>query len=323
MQKLSVKEDWLTPLVRIADFDTVDEAPELNSFSLFRDIRSCQEYCNRITAFHSKSFYMASGLLPKEKRQAIRNLYAFCRTTDDIVDEANDVENSHLERWRNDTTRDNIRFNDPVVIAWAQTRRQFKIPNLYARQLIDGVEMDLYKKRYQNFEELTEYCYRVASTVGLMSMHITGFESARAIPYAIKLGVALQLTNILRDINEDWTNGRLYLPQDELDFFGITADHFNHKINDGAWKQFMRFQITRTQKLYKEAWPGIQLLHPDGRLAIAAAATFYRGILNKIISLDYDVFSHRASISKWGKVKRIPDLLMKYKFSNSLNSILT
>lgn len=262
-------------------------------------------------------------IITKGKREAIRVLYAFCRTTDDIVDEDNDVENSHLERWRADTTRDTIRFNDPVVIAWAYTRKQFRIPCLYARQLIDGVQMDLTKKRYQNFKELTQYCYGVASTVGLMSMHITGFESTRAIPYAIKLGVALQLTNILRDIREDWNNGRLYLPQDELDSFGITSDHLTHCINDMAWKKFMRFQIDRNQKLYEEAWPGIQLLHPDGKLAIAAAATFYRSILKKIESLDYDIFSQRACISKWGKIKRIPDLVLKYKFSNSLNTILT
>lgn len=314
--------DWLEALLRVAT-----ERREIVSASLGpvfrRDLDSCYEYCNRVTAHHSKSFYLASSLLPREKKHGVRALYAFCRTTDDIIDMAKGNEADQIERWRRDTTNGGVRFNDPVAIAWTDTRERFQVPDIYPSQLIDGVEMDIWKKRYGNFEELSKYCYGVASTVGLMSMHIVGFTTEEALPYAIKLGVALQMTNILRDIQEDHERGRIYLPADEMKHFGISEDHFTRHINDNAWKRFMQFQIARTRKLYAEAWPGIQLLHPDGRLAIGAAAVFYRDILKKIELNDYDVFAHRAYVSKWGKIRRLPDLMIKYKYASSLNSMFS
>ena len=141
-----------------------------------------------------------------------------------------------------------------------------------------------------------------------MSMHIIGFEDDEAIKYAVKLGVALQLTNILRDVAEDWQNGRLYLPQEDLDVFGLAESDIDNGIVDDRWRNFMRFQIARTRQLYEEAWPGISMLAPEGRVAIAAAAEFYRGILEDIETHDYDVFSRRAHVTKWGKLRRLPRL---------------
>jgi hypothetical protein len=178
----------------------------------------------------------------------------------------------------------------------------------YAHQLIDGVAVDLHIRSYHNFAALTEYCYGVASTVGLMSMFIVGFYSEHAIRYAVKLGVALQLTNILRDIAEDWKQGRLYLPQDELRAFGVSDNHLQHGIVDDSWRALMKFQIDRARRIYAEAWPGLAVLHPSGRLAIAAAATFYKDILSDIEARDYDVFRGRARVSKWGKIQRLPQL---------------
>ena len=320
MQTTLHRQDWMDHLLEFTTQNPVNRVNQSLPAALTRDLRSCFAYCDKITAFHSKSFYMASRFLPPAKRNAIRALYAFCRTTDDIVDMEQGANHGQIERWRKDTVSENIRFNDPVVIAWAHTRSQFNIPNLYASQLIDGVKMDLHKKRYESFAELTEYCYKVASTVGLMSMHIVGFKGKKAIPYAIKLGVALQLTNILRDIAEDYTRGRIYLPENEMNAFGINESHFMEKRNDPSWKAFMRYQIQRTRNIYLEAWPGLQLLHPDGRLSIAAAASFYRNILDRIEAHHYDVFNHRASVSRWGKMKRIPSLLIKYKYAGSLNT---
>ena len=322
-QAIPESEQWLRPLLEMARTDDSGQDRWALDNSILRGLEACYDYCTRITAYHSKSFHMASGLLPTDKRQAVRALYAFCRTTDDIVDMSSSHDSTQISRWRYDTAGDSIRFNDPVAIAWSDTRKKFRIPGKYADQLIDGVEMDLSKDRYANFDELALYCYGVASSVGLMSMHIVGFESEQALPYAIKLGVALQMTNILRDINEDWDRGRIYLPMDELEEFRISPGHFEHKINDGRWKAMMQFQIDRTRQLYAEAWPGIQMLHKDGRLAIAAAASFYRDILTKIEENDYDVFSTRASVSKWGKLKLVPDLLFKYKYASSLNSLLS
>ncbi len=141
-----------------------------------------------------------------------------------------------------------------------------------------------------------------------MSMHIIGFFTEEAIEYAVKLGVALQLTNILRDINEDWERGRLYLPQEELDRFGLTENDIDRGIVTDRWREFMKFQIARARRLYAEAWPGIAMLNPDGRLAIAAAADLYRAILNDIEAHDYNVFNRRAHLTKWEKLRRLPGL---------------
>jgi phytoene synthase len=179
--------------------------------------------------------------------------------------------------------------------------------------LIDGVNRDLTQTRYQTFDELTTYCYGVASTVGLMSMYIVGFKSNEAIPYAIKLGVALQMTNILRDVGEDYRNGRLYLPREELAFYGIREqDIAEGRLNDN-WRQFMKFQIERTRKLYEESWAGVKMLEREGQLAIGAASVFYQGILNEIEKNHYDVFTRRASLSAMGKVGKIPALWLKVK----------
>lgn len=275
-------------------------------------LKTAYRYCNELTAIHSKSFFMASGLLNGRKRRAIRALYAFCRTTDDIIDHPGPDQGKQLRQWREHALSYCPRTNDPVPVAWAHTRREFRIPTSYARQLIDGVAQDISINRYQSFPELADYCYGVASTVGLMSMHIIGFSDEEAIRYAVKLGVALQLTNILRDVAEDWARGRIYLPQAELREFGVTADHINRGIVDDAWRKFMQFQIDRTRYIYAEAWPGLAMLHPSGRLAVAAAASFYKDILKDIERRNYDVFSERAFISKWGKMKKVPHLWYRY-----------
>lgn len=269
--------------------------------------------CSEVAAHHSKSFYMASGLLPEEKRSATRALYAFCRTVDDIVDEGSVVgRDAELDYWRG--VAQGIlhpRPNDLVAQAWADTRSRYHIPARYALQLIDGVARDVTQTRYKNFDDLATYCYGVASTVGLMSMYIVGFKSNEALPYAIKLGVALQLTNILRDVGEDYRSGRIYLPKDELKTFGIREADLARGVVDDKWRAFMKFQIQRARELYAESEKGIPFLERDGQLAIGAASTFYQGILDAIEANDYDVFSKRASLSAWGKLSRIPGLWLK------------
>ena len=272
-------------------------------------LRKAYKQAEKITAAHSKSFYFASALLPEEKRSAVRALYAFCRTVDDIVDESSDAEReSQLGYWRKMVETASFADNDLVAAAWADTLTRYHIPRHYALQLIDGVARDLFQVRYQTFDDLATYCYGVASTVGLMSMYIVGFDDNKAVPYAIKLGVALQMTNILRDIGEDYRNGRLYLPREELVYFGIhEADIARGRVTDN-WRQFMRFQIDRTRQLYQESWPGVSMLEKEGQMAIGAASVFYQGILDEIEKNDYDVFSGRVSLSTWGKLKKIPAL---------------
>lgn len=275
-------------------------------------------HCAELTYVHSRTFHMSSSLLPREMRAAARALYAFCRITDDTVDQADgraSVESrlAALHNWRRQSLEnphaphDNAEWN-PAILAWTDSRARYGIPKAYAEQLIEGVGQDLTHDRYASFDDLAHYCYLVASTVGLMTMHIVGYAGSHAIPYAIKLGVALQLTNILRDVGEDWANGRLYLPQDELAAYGVTEDEIAAGVVTARWRAFMRFQIDRARRLYDEAMPGIALLGRDGQFAIAAAAVLYRDILTKIEENDYNVFDRRARTSALEKVRRLPGI---------------
>ncbi len=265
-------------------------------------------YCDEIAKTYSRSFYLATGLLPAEKRRAIRALYAFCRVSDNIVDSPDPDPMKSLADWQRRALAAEPPLGDLVAVAWADTRRRYRIPQRYAEQLIEGVRRDLTCKRYQTFPELAGYAYRVASTVGLMSMYIIGFSGQEALPYAIKLGVALQLTNILRDVAEDWQMGRVYLPAEELTAYGLSEKDIAAGRVDDRWRAFMRFQIARNRQLYAEAWPGIKMLEADGRLAVGAAAELYRAILDDIEAHDYDVFSRRAHIGTWGKLLRLPGI---------------
>jgi phytoene synthase len=228
--------------------------------------------------------------------------------SDDIVDRPLGDVTATLTNWRRRALSPTVHPDDLIAVAWADTRHRYQIPHRYAEQFIDGVARDLCQTRYNTFAELAAYAYGVASTVGLMSIHITGFASTEAIVYAVKLGVALQLTNILRDVGEDWRAGRVYLPLDELAAFGLTERDLAAGRVDARWRAFMRFQIARNRHLYAEAWRGIKLLHPEGRFAVAAAGDLYRAILNDIEAHDYDVFNRRAHLTRWQKLRRLPGI---------------
>lgn len=282
--------------------------------------RSQQEraylHAGAITREHSRTFYMASSLLPRGERRAIRALYAFCRVSDDLVDRQTEDRQSKLADWRQRSLSDRPQDDDPVILAWTDARIRYHIPSQYAEQLLDGIASDLTHSRYQSFDELAHYCYAVASTVGLMVMHIVGYESRQAIPYAVKLGVALQLTNILRDVAEDWRYGRLYLPQDELASFGLSeADIAAGRVDD-RWRAFMGFQIGRARQLFAEALPGVALLGKKGRFAIGAAAELYQAILDDIEANDYDVFTRRAHISDGRKLALLPGIWWRARTGN-------
>jgi 15-cis-phytoene synthase len=276
---------------------------------------SAYRHCDEITQTNSRTFFMASALLPAPKRRAIRALYAFCRVSDDIVDLGDEQASQRLAEWESQTLHPYlsnpegpVSSNSLVALAWQDARRRFGVPHLYARQLIDGVACDLGPVRCATFSDLASYSYGVAGTVGLMSMHITGHSGPEAIPHAIRLCVALQLTNILRDVGEDWARGRLYLPQDELEQFGLTEADIAAGAVTGKWRAFMRFQIERVRQLYAAALPGICHLNPDSRFAIAAAGELYQAILTEIEKADYNVFSQRASVSALGKLRRLPGI---------------
>lgn len=282
------------------------------------DLERAFELCAEITRDHSKSFYFSSSFLPPEKRRAIRAFYAFCRTTDDMVDVLCQTESEAqgvLDAWRRSSRLCSSEQDNPVLAAWTSIRDQYAVPQQYVEELIDGCEMDLTVKRYETWEQLAHYCYCVASTVGLITMHVVGvveddpatFERSR--PAAIELGIALQLTNILRDVGEDLGRGRIYLPQEDLRRFGYTEDELRAGVIDDRFRALMRFQIDRANALYESSLPAIATLERDGRVAVGAAALLYRGILGKIVDNDFDVFHRRAHLSFQDKVGRMPGIV--------------
>ncbi len=268
------------------------------------------DHCKHITKHYSRTFYLASRFLPKPKRRAVHALYAVSRITDDIVDQADSTEDpkTNLEEWFDRLSKRKSNHHHPVILAWADASARYKIPTSYLRQLIDGVALDLRRNRYHSFDELAEYSYGVASTVGLMSMHITGFSDLEAVPYALKLGIALQMTNILRDVGEDWQRGRVYLPQQELADFNITENDLSEGTISNDWREFMRFQIARNRKLYAESLAGIRYLNADGRFAVTAAAELYQAILSDIEAHDYNVFTRRSYVRKSKMLPRLAQI---------------
>jgi phytoene synthase len=259
---------------------------------------------------YSKSFYLASGFLPEKERAAVRALYGFCRATDNLVDDPQSIQLTDLSTWRHKVTAPPMDPDHAVLVAWADARTVYQVPAVYGDELIEGCEMDLTRSRYETFEELERYCYCVASTVGLMCMHILGVAKGRtfaeAKPYAIKLGVALQLTNILRDVGEDADRGRIYLPREDMERFKVSEDDILQSRPTDQVRALLRFEIERAERLYAEAWPGIGMLARNSRFAVAVASDVYRGILGKIAENGYDVFNQRAHLSKAEKLRRLP-----------------
>lgn len=302
---------WEHTLLAMAQQGTENEAMPEPLDEASDELQRAYAECDQIASEHSHTFYMASRPLPKAKRKAVRSLYAFCRITDDLIDRSNGNLAEGLAAWRECSMSWPPPCDNPVAMAWGDTRARYRIPTRFAEQLVESVASDLRKKRYETFDELAVYCYGVASTVGLMSMHIIGFDGNDAIPYAVKLGVAMQLTNILRDTQEDWEAGRVYLPQEELRAFGLSDADIDRGRITSRWQEFMRFQVERNKKLYREAMPGIAYLHPGGRFAIGAAAELYRAILTDIERHDYDVFSRRAHVSTIGKLRRLPGIWVR------------
>jgi len=280
------------------------------------------ELCRQMTAKHAKTFYLASLLFPEEKRRAIWAIYAWCRRTDELVDgpQSRLTTPETLDRWEQQL--ESVFAGEPLDdldVALVDTVKRFPIDIQPFRDMIAGQRMDLYRSRYETFEELRLYCYRVAGTVGLMTSPVLGFdESGSQTPWAgyldtndpleeaIALGIAKQLTNILRDVGEDARRGRIYLPLEELALFGYTEEDLLNSVVNERWRELMRFQIQRARKFYAQAEKGIRALSPDARWPVWSALTQYQGILDVIERNQYDVFTQRAYVSKSQKLLMLP-----------------
>jgi phytoene synthase len=273
-----------------------------------------QQQAEQVIRAHSKTFFFATGLLPPAPRRGIRALYGFCRSTDDLVDTAEPgcTGLEEVEKWRAMAALPAERQTNPILYTWAWVREAYAVNRLYEKELIDGVAQDILFKPYLTWAELEHYCYAVASTVGLLSMPIIGLAPGvsfdQAAPYAIQLGVALQLTNILRDVGEDARRGRVYFPQEDLERFGLTLQDIYDQVYDQRFIGLMCFEIERAHQIYQRALPGIKLLSPSARPAVGAAALLYRAILDEIERLDYQVHLKRAHTSTWKKLAMLPTI---------------
>lgn len=283
--------------------------------------------CQQLTAKYSKSFYLGTLLMSPVKRRAIWAIYAWCRRTDELVDgpAAAMTTPETLDLWQQQL--ESIFAGNPVDdfdTALADTIQHFPMDIQPFEDMIAGQRMDLYRSCYQTFDELYLYCYRVAGTVGLMSTAVMGIDTSMNTapwnknkpPYnptkeAIALGIANQLTNILRDVGEDARRGRIYLPLEDLARFDYTQEDLFNGVIDQRWRELMRFQIKRARQFYAQAQKGIHYLSTDARFPVWAALIHYSRILAKIERNDYDVFSQRAYVPQWQKLRSLPIAWMR------------
>jgi 15-cis-phytoene synthase len=263
------------------------------------DLDACYRTCRDIVRTHAKTFYLSSLFLAREKRRAIWAVYAFCRTADDIVDGAGPAHErlAAIAAWeRGLVAAYDGHAAGPVFVAYADAAARFGIPIEPALDLLRGARNDVTVRRYDTYEQLREYCYLVASTVGLLVMPVLGTVSPAAARYGVALGRAMQMTNILRDVGEDARMDRIYLPAEDLRRFGCTESAILTGAVDERFRELMRFEIERVRAMYREAEPGIALLAPESRYTVRLALALYRGILGRIEANRYDVFTRRAYV---------------------------
>ncbi|HEY9725445.1 MAG TPA: phytoene synthase [Chroococcales cyanobacterium] len=280
------------------------------------------ELCRQITANYAKTFYLGTLLMPEEKRRAIWAIYVWCRRTDELVDgpQSRLTTPETLDRWEKQL--ESVFAGEPMDdldVALVDTLERYPMDIQPFRDMIAGQRMDLYRSRYETFEELKLYCYRVAGTVGLMTSPVLGFADSNSqapwnrdrnaehpVEEAIALGIANQLTNILRDVGEDARRGRIYLPLEELALFGYTEEDLFNGVVDERWRELMCFQIQRARKFFAQSEQGIRGLSADARWPVWASLMLYQGILDVIERNQYDVFSKRAYVPKPQKLLALP-----------------
>ncbi len=281
------------------------------------------EACRRETAQWAKTFYLGTLLLPRVKRRAIWAIYVWCRRTDELMDSPEAQARSlselsdRLDHWEERTKALFAgHVQDGLDAVMADTLERFPQSIDPYLDMIEGQRMDLSCHRYQTFDDLKLYCYRVAGTVGLMTQGVMGIDPAyTSAPWsnspdpseaAIALGIANQLTNILRDVGEDRGRGRIYLPQEDLDHFDYSeADLLAGKLNP-QWRSLMAFQLKRAREWFSRSESGVRWLSADARWPVWTSLRLYRGILDSIERLDYDVFNNRAYVSRWIKILDLP-----------------
>ena len=261
-------------------------------------------YCRRVARSRARNFYYSFVLLSRAQRDAMCAVYAFMRYCDDLSDEPG-ASRAALDQWRAalDEALAGRCGTHPVLPAFHDTVIRYRIPPRYFHEMIDGVASDLEPRRFETFAQLYRYCYQVASTAGLTTIHIFGFESPEALPLAEKCGIAFQLTNILRDIREDAERGRIYLPAEDLARFHVTPDDIRAGLRTPEFIDLMDFETSRAREYYKESQPLVGLVDRRSRASLGALISIYSRLLDRIERSNYDVFSHRISLPAWEKCR--------------------
>lgn len=262
------------------------------------------EHCRQVTRHHAKSFFFASFPLPKFKRLAAFTVYAYCRYVDDIIDEAPESDLAPTQEFLNKELDKILEGDDalPLAPAFRIVNQEFGIPKTFWQDLIHGCCLDRQPQRLQTYPELEMYCYYVASVVGLIMCCVFEVRDQDALPHAVEMGIALQLTNILRDVNEDWGRGRCYLPVDLLDSYGLDYTDLETGTHTQRWKQIMEHEIGRARHFYELGREGLSAIPYDGSQQCAKImARVYAGILDAIEEQDLNPFAERAYVPTWKK----------------------
>lgn len=272
-------------------------------------------YAKQLTKKYARTFYLSSLFLPKRMRYACYTVYAICRISDESVDSNRGeaaAEELKLISDKIELAYRNNTISDPLIFVFRETVRRYDIPKNYFDLLIEGMAMDINNKTYKNFEELYGYCYRAAGIIGLIMLRIFGNNDTVTLVYAEKLGVAMQLTNILRDIKEDFNNSRFYIPQDEMQRFSVRESHIENGIMDNAFIELMKFQIRRARQYYLECSDGIKIISGKRlRLVITMMKNLYYSILEEIENNNYDIFNKKVEVSNSKKIKIIIFTVLK------------
>lgn len=263
------------------------------------------QYCQDKAAASGSSFYYSFRFLPADKRRAITALYAFCREVDDVVDECSDeqVARTTLNWWRTQVAGIYTgKPQHPVGQALVPVVAQFNLPQEHLLEIIDGMEMDLEHHRYEDFKSLQLYCYRVASVVGLLSAEIFGYRDRQTLKYAHDLGIAFQLTNIIRDVGEDARRDRIYLPMDEMQQFGVSATEILNAKETDNFRKLMEFQVERARRYYQQAFEHLPAIDKKAQRTGLVMAAIYRATLDEVVAGGCHVLKERTSLTPLRKL---------------------
>ncbi len=282
------------------------------------------ELCHLYTKERAKSFFYAFSILPLAKRRAILAAYTFAGEADDIADGAGTpAEKRHdLERFRTSLHACvGGERRGPLWVALGDAIDRYAIPTSYFEELARGVEMDLEVSRYRSFEDLWHYCYRVASVVGLICVRVFGYRDPAALEYAVDLGIAMQVTNIMRDVREDAERGRIYLPQEDLERFGVSEEEILGGIYSERFGELMRFEADRTWQYFEKGRKLIPLLGLRSRMCVNTIRGVYAELLERMAARDYDIFSERVQFSRGEKMALIGRLWVEGAMGGPLSRL--